>query len=99
MNLKARIERLETARSMGAVEILRMHHDGWADVTEIRGGRTVSRREVTAEEADRLSEGAITIERIYGFSDKRGCGWAGPLASSTAKAPSPRECTGAPSNG
>ena len=74
MNLKARIERLETARSMGAVEIVRMHPDGGADVTEIRGGRTVSRREVTAEEAARLAVGAILIGRTYGFSDKRGGG-------------------------
>jgi hypothetical protein len=71
MNLKARIERLETARSRGVIEIVRMHPDGGAVVTEIRNGRVTRRREVTAEEAARLAEGAITIERCYGLAESR----------------------------
>ncbi len=66
MNLKARIERLETARTKGAIEVVRMHHDGGASLTEIRSGRVVSRRELTPEQAARLAVGAITIERTYG---------------------------------
>jgi len=67
MNLKARIDRLEAARNTGAIEILRLHPDGGAVMTEIRNGRIVSRQEVTAEEAARLARGAITIERGYGL--------------------------------
>jgi len=67
MNLRTRLERLEAARGKGAIEVLRTRHDGGAVVTEIRNGRMVSRREVMAEEADRLSAGAVTIERTYGL--------------------------------
>jgi hypothetical protein len=45
--------------------VRRIIPDGWTIVTEIRNG-LVTRRQVTAEEAERLCEGAITIERSYG---------------------------------
>jgi hypothetical protein len=64
-SLRLRLERLESARSRAAIEILRMRQDGGGNLTTIRNGRIASRREVTADEADRLSEGAITIERSY----------------------------------
>jgi hypothetical protein len=70
MNLKVRIERLEAARSRGVIEIVRLRKDGWADVTEIRGGRIVSRLEVTPMEADRLTRGAITIWRSYAAAER-----------------------------
>jgi hypothetical protein len=66
MNLKTRIERLES-RNRGTAEftiIRRIVPGGEAFVTVIKDG-IVRRWEVTAEEADRLSEGAITIERSY----------------------------------
>jgi hypothetical protein len=66
VSLKARIERLESARSIGAVEILRVHPDGGAVVTEIRSGRIVSRRDATPERAARLVRGAVVVERTYG---------------------------------
>jgi len=66
MNLKARIERLETARSIGVSEILRLHPDGGVVMTEIRNGRIVSRRDATPEEAARLVRGAVVNERAYG---------------------------------
>jgi hypothetical protein len=65
MNLKARIERLEAARSRGVIEIVRLH-PGVATLVTFRNGRVTHRREATAEEADRLTRGAITIERTYG---------------------------------
>jgi hypothetical protein len=67
-SLRSRLERLEAARGKGAPEftiVRRIIPDGWAIVTEIRNG-IVSRREVTAEEAERLREGATTIDRTYG---------------------------------
>jgi hypothetical protein len=74
VSLRARIERLEAEeRARGVIEIVRMHPDGGATVTEIRNGRIASRREVTAEEADRLTRGAVTIERSYG-ADERSAG-------------------------
>jgi hypothetical protein len=66
MSLKARIERLEAARSRGAVEILRVHPDGGASLTEILNGRIVSRWDATPERAARLERGAVAIERSYG---------------------------------
>jgi hypothetical protein len=75
MNLKARLKRLEAARSRVTYNytiIRRIIPDGWAIVTEIRDGRVVSRREVTAEEAARLSEGTITIKRSYGAERSAG---------------------------
>jgi len=66
MNLKARVERLEAARTRGVIEIVREHPDGGAAVTVVRDGRIASRRELTPEEAARLAVGAITIERSYG---------------------------------
>jgi hypothetical protein len=66
VSLKARIERLESARSRGAVEIRRVHPDGGAVVTEIRNGRIVSRRELTPERAARLEGGGVMIQRTYG---------------------------------
>ena len=74
MNLKARIDRLEAVRNTGAIEILRMRHDGGGSLTEIRGGRIVSRRELTPEETARLARGAIVIERGYGLTDERSAG-------------------------
>jgi hypothetical protein len=49
--------------------VRRIVPDGWA-VTEIRNWRIVSRREVTAEEAGRLSEGAVTIWRSYAAAER-----------------------------
>jgi hypothetical protein len=72
-SLRSRLERLEAARGKGAIEILRLHPDGGGSLTAIRAGRIVSRREVTAEEAGRLSEGAVTIWRSYG-ADERSAG-------------------------
>jgi hypothetical protein len=75
MNLRARIERLEAARSRITYNytiIRRIIPDGLAIVTEIRDGRIVSRREMPAGEAARLSEGAITIERSYGAERSAG---------------------------
>jgi hypothetical protein len=66
MNLKARIERLEAARSRGVIEIVRVHPDGGVVATEIRNGRIASRRELTPERAARLERGAVAIERTYG---------------------------------
>jgi hypothetical protein len=67
VSLRARIERLETARRLDTVEILRMHPDGGAVATVIRAGRVVGRRELGPEEAARLARGAILIERGYGL--------------------------------
>lgn len=67
MNLKARIERLEAARSVPRNDytiIRRFVPDGGGIVTEIRDGR-VTRRELTPEEAARLERGAATIQRSY----------------------------------
>jgi hypothetical protein len=66
MNLRARIARLEAERARGAVEILRVHPDGGASLTEILNGRIASRRELTPERAARLERGAVAIERTYG---------------------------------
>jgi hypothetical protein len=55
------------------IEIVRMHPDGGAIVTEIRNGRIERCWEVTPEEADRLAKRAITIERSYG-ADERSAG-------------------------
>jgi hypothetical protein len=70
-SLRSRLEKLESARGRAVIEILREHHDGTATVTTIRNGRIVSRREVPAEEAARLAEGAVTIERSYGLAESR----------------------------
>jgi hypothetical protein len=66
MSLKARIERLEAARSRGVIEIVRVHPDGGASLTEILNGRIVSRWDATPERAARLERGAVAIERTYG---------------------------------
>jgi len=56
---------LEAASSKGVIEILRMRPDGGVSMTEIRWGRVTRRRELAPEEADRLSAGAVKIERSY----------------------------------
>jgi hypothetical protein len=71
MNLKARIERLEAARSRGVIEIVRLHPGG-ASLTEIRGGRVTRRLEVTPNEADRLASGGLVIERSYAAAERSG---------------------------
>jgi hypothetical protein len=73
MNLKARLKRLEAARSRAACNytiVRRIIPDGLAIVTEIRDGRVVSRWEVTAEEAARLAKRAIMIKRSYGAEER-----------------------------
>jgi hypothetical protein len=65
-SLRSRLERLETARSSGVIEILRLRQDGGAAVTEIRNGRIVRCQEVTAKEAARLARGAVELRRSYG---------------------------------
>jgi len=73
MNLKKRLERLETARGKGAPEftiIRRIIPGGELLKTEIKDGRIV-RRELTPEEAARLSAGAVKIGRTYRHPDER----------------------------
>jgi hypothetical protein len=65
-SLRLRLERLEAARSRGGFEIVRLRKDGGGSLTEIRGGRIVRHQEVTAEEAARLAQGGLVIERAYG---------------------------------
>jgi hypothetical protein len=72
MSLKRRIERLEDARSRGGFEIVRLRKDGWASLTEIRGGRVTRRLEVTPMEADRLARGGLVIERSYAAAERSG---------------------------
>jgi hypothetical protein len=67
-SLRLRLERLESERARGVIEIVRLRKDGWADVTEIRNGRVTRRREVAPEEADRLARGSLAIERSYGVA-------------------------------
>ena len=64
--LRLRLERLEQSRAARGIEIVRLRPDGSASLTQIRDGRIVSRRELSAAEAARLAKGAITIERSYG---------------------------------
>jgi len=64
--LRTRLERLETARTRGVIEILRERPDGGAAVTVVRDGRIVRRWDATPEQAAKLARGAITIERSYG---------------------------------
>jgi hypothetical protein len=64
--LKARIERLESERARGVIEIVRVHPDGGAVVAAVRNGRIVTRRELTPERAARLEGGGVMIQRTYG---------------------------------
>jgi hypothetical protein len=66
MSLKARIARLEVARSRGVIEIARLRPEGGASLTEIRDGRILRRRELGPEDVARLARGAILIGRSYG---------------------------------
>jgi len=57
---------LEAARGRGRFEIVRLRPGDGAVVTVVRDGRVVSRWGATPEQAARLAQGAIAIERSYG---------------------------------
>jgi hypothetical protein len=69
-SLRLRLEKLESARSRGVIEIVRLRKDGWAAVTEIRNGRILRRWDATPERADRLAKEGITIWRSYAAAER-----------------------------
>jgi len=70
-SLRLRLEKLESARGRGVIEILRLRHDGTATLVTFRNGRVTRRRELMPEEAARRAAVGIVIERSYGLAESR----------------------------